>query len=296
MNFCLHVFRQTYRNIRGSLFPNLTTVGIIAVCMLIFSSFTLIAYNLGSFLKIWEEKIEVVAYLKKEVVLGDIETLMTQVRRLPGIERVTYISPFDAMSFMESKLGSQKGLLEGVRPGVLPASFEIQPTADHRTPAKIKELALALKKFPQIEEVQYGEEWVEAFSGFLRVVQKTQWILGGLLLLAIIFIISNTLQLVISSRREEIEVMRLVGARWAFIQVPFYVEGLLQGLIGTGVALFFLFLLHRGLFLYTPLPAASWLSRGAIFFLSTETIGWIIAGGMILGLFGSLVASMKLLR
>jgi cell division transport system permease protein len=102
--------------------------------------------------------------------------------------------------------------------------------------------------------------------------------------------------LTISSRREEIEVMHWVGAGPGFIRVPFYVEGLIQGLLGGGLAIFFLFLLHQGLFLHIPPSIQVWLARVPVLFLPPETIAWILLGGTVLGFFGSIVASMRVLR
>jgi hypothetical protein len=104
---------------KGNLFPNLTTIGIMAVSMLIFSTFTLLAFNLTNLLKTWEDKIEVIAYLKRGVAPGEVEPLLKKTRLLEGVETVRYISPYDAMTFMEMKLGGQKNLLEGIQPAVL---------------------------------------------------------------------------------------------------------------------------------------------------------------------------------
>ncbi len=294
--FLQYVMRRAFQNIKGNLFPNLTTIGIIAISILIFSTFTLISLNLTSFLKIWEDKIEVIAYLKKGAPLKEVEGLLKNTRQLEGVEGVKYISPFDAMAFMESKLGGQKNLLQGIQPAVLPPSFEIQLKKEYRNSAKIKEVVFQLKQFPQFEEIQYGQEWVETFSALVHIVRLTQWILGGLFLIAIIFITSNVLQLTISSRQEEIEIMNLVGASPAFIRGPFYVEGLIQGLLGGGLAIFFLYLLHKGFFLYIPSSIQIWLARIPIFFLPHWTILWILMGGMVLGFFGSFVASMRFLK
>jgi len=294
--FLRYVMRRTFRNIKGNLFPNLSTIGIIAISILIFSAFTLISLNLSSFLKIWENKIEVVAYLKKGTLLKEVEGLLKNTRELQGVEGVKYVSPFDAMAFLESKLGSQKNLLQGIQPAVLPPSFEIQLKKDYRNSVKIKEVVLQLKQFPQFEEIQYGQEWVETFSALVHIVRLTQWILGGLFLVAIIFITSNILQLTISSRREEIEIMHLVGASPAFIRIPFYVEGFIQGLLGGGLAIFFLYLLHKGLFLYIPPSIQAWLVRIPIFFLPQWTILWILIGGMVLGFLGSCVAFTRFLK
>ena len=296
ISFLQYVMRRTFQSMGGNLFPNLITIGIISISLLIFSTFTLLALNLTNFLKIWEDKIEIIVYLKRGTPSSEVEPLLERTRLLEGVEVVRYASPYDAMAFMETKLGGQKNLLEGIQPAILPASFEIQLKKDYRNSTKIKEVVTHLEKIPQFEEIQYGQEWVETFSVLVHILRLTQWILGGLLLIAIIFITSNTLQLTISSRREEIEVMHWVGASPAFIRVPFYVEGLIQGLLGGGLAIGFLFLLHQGLFLYIPPSMQTWLARIPVLFLPPETIAWILLGGMVLGFFGSIVASMRVLK
>ena len=280
----------------GNLFPNLITIGIIAVSILIFSTFTLLAFNLTSFLKNWEDKIEVIAYLKRGTRSSEVEPLLNKTRLLEGVEIVRYVSPYDAMTFMETKLGGQKNLLQGIQPALLPPSFEIQLKKDYRNSARINEVVTRLREMAQFEEIQYGQEWVETFSALVHILRLTQWILGGLLLIAIVFITSNTLQLTISSRREEIKVMHWVGASPGFIRVPFYVEGLIQGLLGGGLAIFFLFLLHQGFLLHIPPSMQAWLVKVPVLFLPPETIAWIILGGMVLGFFGSFVASMRVLK
>jgi cell division transport system permease protein len=294
--FLQNVIRRTFQNMMGNLFPNLITISIIAISMLIFSTFTLLAFNLTNFLKIWEDKIEVIAYLKRGTPTSEVEPLLKKTRLLEGVEVVRYVSPYDAMAFMETKLGRQKNLLEGIQPAVLPPSFEIQMKKEYRNSTKMKEVVTQLKKIPQFEEIQYGQEWVETFSVLVHILRLTQWILGGLLLIAIVFITSNTLQLTIASRREEIEVMHWVGASPGFIRVPFYLEGLIQGLLGGGLAILFLFLLHQGLFLNLPPSMQTWLAKIPVLFLPPETIAWILLGGMVLGFFGSIVASMRVLK
>ncbi len=294
--FLQYVMRRTFQNMMGNLFPNLITIGIIAISMLIFSTFTLLAFNLTNFLKIWEDKIEIIAYLKRGTPSGEVEPLLKKTRLLEGVNVVRYVSPYDAMTFMETKLGRQKNLLEGIQPTILPPSFEIQLKKEYRNSTKIGEVVNHLKQIPQFEDIQYGQEWVETFSIVVHVLRLTQWILGGLLLIAIVFITSNTLQLTISSRREEIEVMHWAGASPGFVRVPFYAEGLLQGLFGGGLAILFLFLMHQGLFLYIPPSMQAWLERIPVVFLPLETIVWILLGGTVLGLFGSFVASMRVLR
>ncbi len=281
---------------KGNLFSNLTTIAIIGISLLVFSSFSLVAFNLTSLLTIWEEKFEVIAYLKRGTSLDQVEGLLKQIRQLDGVENVNYLSPFDAMAYMEERLGGQKSLLQGIQPSIFPASIEIRLKKDYWGGTQIEDVVNHLKGMAPIEEIQYGQEWIETFSVLVHLVRLTQWILGGLLLAAIIFIISNTLQLTISSRREEIEAMQMAGASPAFIQVPFYLEGSVQGLLGAGMAIGLLFLLYRVILItITPL-LKGWIAGIPILFLPWETITQILLGGMILGLFGSFLASMRFLR
>jgi cell division transport system permease protein len=287
---------RAFQNMWRNLFPNVTTIGVITISVLIFSTFSLIAFNLASFLEIWEEKIEVIVYLNRKTSINEVESLLEKSRLVEGVESVKYVSPADAMAFMETRLGNQKNLLEGIQPTVLPPSFEVRLKKDYRNPVKIKEVVSQLKRFPQFEEIQYGQEWVETFSVLVHILRLTQWMLGGLLLVAMVFIISNTLQLAISSRREEIEIMQLVGASPSFIQIPFYIEGIVQGLLGSGLAIIFLYILHKAVFLYLPLQMKEWLTKIPALFLPPQTIAGILLGGMVLGFFGSLVASVRFLK
>jgi len=296
MSSLYYLLTRSFRNMRENLLANLATICIIAISMLIFSAFSLITLNLTSFLQLWEKKIEVIAYLKKKIPPPEVEGLMRDIRLIHGIDAVKYVSSTEAMAFMESKLGSQKNLLEGIQSDVLPPSFEIKLKQDYRNSTKIKEVVLQLKEFSPIEEVQYGQEWVETFSGLVHIVRLMQWILGGLLTAAMTFIIANTLQMTISSRREEIEIMHLVGARPSFIQIPFYIEGLIQGLLGAALAMVSLQFLYRVFLSYLTPSIAGWFKKFPVTFLSQETVAWFLLGGVVLGLFGSFVASLKILK
>jgi cell division transport system permease protein len=294
--FLRSVFLQALRSMRRNLFAHIATIGVIAVSVLIFSTFSLIASNLSSFLRIWEDRIEVLAYLKKGTPMGDVEKILHGLLAMEQVELARYISPAEAMAFMGEKLGDQKGLLEGIRPDTLPASFEIRLKKTYRNSAGIRETVEGLKQFPQLEEIQYGKEWVDTFSALVHALRLTQWVLGGLLVASMIIITSHALQLTISSRREEIEIMHLVGASPAFIRVPIYLEGMIQGLLGAGVAVGALGLLFQLVLTYITTPLRTWLPGIPIDFLPRESIAWILTGGVFFGFLGSFIASVRVLR
>jgi cell division transport system permease protein len=145
-----------------------------------------------------------------------------------------------------------------------------------------------------VAEVQYGKRWVAKLRIFVDVLKLVGITVGGLLLLATIFVVSNTIKLTFYSRREELEIMRLVGATDFFIKTPFLIEGLLHGLCGALIAIGCLLLLVVFLFSHLNLPV-----RLAILPGSQPTV-LLMAGFVGLGLFlgglGSVVSLRRFLR
>ena len=277
-------------NIRQNVFVNVVTVGTITLALLIVSLFLLIFVNLESAADNWSERVQVTVYFDKELTLLEQNTLREKISALSGVSRVSYVARDEALKRFKSRLRGQETLLEGVRAEVLPTSFEIALKRSHRETASVESFVSALKRIPGITEVQYGEEWVRRFNSFLNFMRLIGGLLGGFLVMAVVFIVSNTIKLTIYSRRDELEVMSLVGATPFFIKAPFLLEGLIQGTAGSSIAVILLFGLYEG-FLHnaggflTFNPTASGLS-----FLPLEYIGGLLLAGAMLGFIGSLTS------
>lgn len=295
-SFLNYIFKKTIKNMEENLLPNVTTISIIGISLFIFLTFSLVAFNLSSLMNLWEKKFEIVAYLKKETPLNEIEMILKKIRTLSGVETVNYVSPFEAMEFMESRLGHQKGLLEGIKPNIFPASMEIRLEKDYWGRMKLKDVIEELKNIPQIEEIQYGKEWTETFSMVVYLVRLTQLVIGAVLIISIIFIVSNTLQLAISSRKDEIETMYILGASPAFIRIPFYMEGAIQGFLGAVMAEILLFIMYKIILITIEPVRMGWMKEIKIVFFPMERIFWFILGGILIGLIGSLISSIKFLK
>ncbi len=277
-------------NIRQNVFVNVVTIGTITLALLIVSLFLLVFVNLESAAENWSERVQVTVYFDKELTSPEQNALRGKILALPGARSVAYVSRDEALKRFKSRLRGQETVLEGVRPEVLPTSFEISLKRANRDTLGVESFVSALKRIPGITEVQYGEEWVRRFNSFLNFARLLGGLLGGFLVVAVIFIVSNTIKLTIYARRDELEVMSLVGATSFFIKAPFLLEGLMQGMAGSIISIALLFGLYEG-FLHN---AGSFLTfnpvTSGLGFLPLEYIGGIFLAGALLGFIGSLTS------
>lgn len=277
-------------NIRQNVLVNVLAIGTITLALLIVSLFLLVFVNLESSADEWSGKIQVTAYFDTEPSPQELSTIMSRVKALDGTERVGYVSKQEAMKRFRNRLKGQETLLDGVPADVLPSSIEITLKRKSREDAAMEVYVARLRKVPGIAEVQYGEEWVRRFNTFMNFLRFVGALLGGFLLMAVLFIVSNTIKLTIYARKEEIELMELVGATRFFIKAPFLIEGIIQGAAGAILALLILVAAYFG-FLHSATNFVNFSSSiTGLSFLPPIYIVGILAGGVILGFLGSLTS------
>ncbi|KAB0669325.1 ABC transporter permease [Oryzomonas sagensis] len=285
-----YYFTRALTNIRQNVFVNVVTVGTITLALLIVSLFLLVFVNLENAAENWSERVQVTVYFDRELSTQEQTALRGKIMALGGVSRIGYVSRDEAFKRFVGRLRGQETLLEGVRSDILPTSFEISLKRANRDTRGVETFVASLKGIPGITEVQYGEEWVRRFNTFLNFMRMLGALLGGFLVVAVVFIVSNTIKLTIYSRRDELEVMALVGATRFFIKAPFLIEGIIQGAAGAALAVGLLWGLYEG-FLHnagnflTFNPAASGLA-----FLPIEYVGALAVAGILLGFVGSLTS------
>ena len=275
---------------------NGVSIGIVVLSLLIFSIFLLVLSNLNKLLAHWEGKIQVICYVKDDLLPREVETLESQILGLTEVRSIKYVSKSDATVLFTRLFGDQKGILEGLDLRILPASFEIQLAHETYRGPDLSEFLEKLAQLKGITDIQYGREWVTRLSTIVQLLRWGQWVLGGVLFLAISFIISNTIKLSIYSRREEIEIMRLVGATDGYIKIPFLLEGFLQGVSGAALSLGLLFLLYQ-IFLFNSGPLLRAYGGPVAFsFLPWSSVGGVVFVGVALGFLGSYLSLARFLR
>lgn len=232
--------RHALRDIRKNSFVNAVSVITISLSVIITCSFILFFINASDVLALWKKGVRIMAYLYQDVPAESIPEIQKKVSGLYGVEDVRFVSREEAFEILKQQMKRQSSLLENLKENPLPNAFEIRMIASSQSWEKIESLASQIKAIPQIEEVEYGQRWLTRFSHIINLFKLSGYLLGILFAVASTFIVANTVRLVLYSRRDEIEVMRLVGASDGFIKVPFYMESIILGAIGGIIGLFIL--------------------------------------------------------
>ncbi|MES0396490.1 MAG: permease-like cell division protein FtsX [Syntrophobacteria bacterium] len=289
-----YFLRKALGNIWINPFLSLVTLSTIAISMLILGLFSLIYLNVQQSLQQMGGELQITAYLQETISPEQAKVLRSKVADWPEVEKITYLSKEQALARFRSQLREYAGILEGLKENPLPASLELTLMPQYGRSGNIKELSTRLGRLTGVAEVQYGRKWMAKLRVFVEVMKLVGITVGGLLLIATIFVISNTIRLTFYSRREELEIMRLVGATDFFIKAPFLIEGLLHGLGGALLAAGGLSLLILFLFSHLDLPLRLAVMAGSL------PTGQLVAGflglGLLLGVLGSMVSLRRFLR
>jgi len=238
----------------------------------------------------------VVAYLKKAPNQKQLPWIVKQLKEFPEVEAVKYVSPTDAMKRFEKRLADDATLLEGIDRDLLPASFELTLQPQYRNQEGINKVIERLDNTVDVDDLRYGQKWLERFNTFVDMLQFISLILGGFLIFATLFIVSNTIKLTLYARRDELEIMALVGATMRFIKIPFLLEGALQGLLGGILSLVFLvisfkFIIERSLSSFWLAPADF-----ELLFMSANQQLLLVLSGIVLGVLCSLTSLRRFVR
>ncbi len=273
-------------DLRGNAPVHLVALAIIAAAFLTLGVFVLIATNLRALASHWEEKIEVCLYLADGTSEPEAQKMHARLRALPEIDSVEYIGKDRALEDFKAMLGDESDLIEGLDENPLPSSFVIKLKREFRSLDEVEGLAGRLGRWEGVAEVDYGAPLLESFSSAVRLIQGAVLMVGGLIVVAVVFIISNTVRLTMYSRKEEIGIMKLVGASDAMIRAPFLLEGTLQGAAASSLGVAALWALYAAALSEIALPGllATFTPR----FLDGSAMAAIVAGGSILGAAGSL--------
>ena len=187
LSLIFFVARRVVQSLRELFWSHLLTSGIVAMTLFVFGGFLLIQQNLSGLLKGWSDEFKVFAYLSEDVTQDRGDSIRTVIIGYPEVENVRYVSREDAWNTFQKSLGSQSGILEGLSPKILPASFEIEIGESARQRQAMAELARKLEAVAGIQEVEYPETWIAKIRLLIAGIEWVKWILGGFLFLVSFF-------------------------------------------------------------------------------------------------------------
>ena len=294
MNFWFTVIRQVGRNLRQTWPSQLMTLLTVSLSVLIFAFFYLVYTNMLSIGDKLGDDLRLIVYLEEEPGPEMQEQLRRKITNFDEVEEIKFVSKIEAYDRFVNQLAKNKDVLEDMPHDFLPASIEVVPLKTLRGLTQIKLFSDYLAKLPGTIKVQYGQEWVERFYSFTRLLSIVVLLSGNLLILTTVFMVAYTIRLTIMGRQAELELLKLVGATNNYIRTPFLLEGLLQGLLGSTFGLLSLYLLFDWIKLRFSGPGLLNLFDFAFFPFSVSLT--IIGISILLCTVGSFTSMQKFLR
>ena len=283
-------------NIRSNRQVCLASIGSIAVALSFPGIFLFIYLNLNSFLSDWNREVQLMVYLKDDINAEQKAKIETVLNGRAGVESIAFISRDEAWANFQHLFSEQSGLLQELEFNPLPASYSVHFVEGPERIDYIRDAALALNGVAGVESVDYGEQWISGFETFLIFLRIFLFALGGILAIGVLLIVSNTIKLSVYSRRDEIELMLLIGAKPRFIKMPFFIEGIFHGALGAVISIGLLKLLH---FYFQYQFKEGVAARGAgleFHFISGLYLALIVAASVLVGWLGSSLSVNQFLK
>lgn len=289
----LHALRYVLvRGLRGmgqSPLVQLLAVGTMAVCLVLVGTATLIWLNVAEVADDWGIEVPITVYMAEEAAPGEAAALAEKVSQLPEVQSIEHVTPGDALARLEAGLGGQGSLLEGIDPETLPESLEIT-LHDRVAPEFAPALAEHLSQDDGVDEVATLGPWAGQARQLVSTLRLLALGVGLMVGAACVAIVWSTIRLGVFARREELEILRLVGGTRTFVRGPFLFEGFVQGALASVAALAMLYFGYDLLRPFLEGGLSLVFAAGAIQFFTPLQIGLAVVAGGALGVLGSRAA------
>src|SRR3989339_263299 len=282
---------EAFRSFKRGALMSLVAVGTITVSLVLFGIFLLLVINLGNVVGDVSSRLDVVAYVDKDISLKEAGALQIELAKLQGVTKVRYISNDESWKEFRKDFGAKLDLNEVVRYNPLPHSFMLTV----RTPELLSTVADEVVKNDLVVEASYSDKMVAKIKSLVDAVRIGGAALVILISIATLLIVVNTIRLTVLARETDISIMKLVGATNTFVKFPFIIEGIIIGVIG-GVSAFLILKLAydavamRLALAFPFLPIMT--DQGLLLVVYVV----MIFGGTALGMLGAYISVSKVLK
>jgi cell division transport system permease protein len=227
-----YFFSETVTNVRRNLLMTVAAVSTVAISLLLLGGVQILSIIVNNVTLSWEARVEISAYLRDDASEGEVQNLSSQLAGLDEVENVTYVSQQEAYEEFKRLYPENPEYYEHIGPSDLPASLRIKLTDAKYT----NYVAATIEGAPGVDDVRYGGEVIRRLLQVNSLLRTITLAMSIVLMVAAAALIANTIRLAIYARREEIGIMKLVGATNWFIRIPFMLEGVFAALVGAILA------------------------------------------------------------
>ena len=261
----------------------------IAVAFFVLGVFLIATSNLEQLGREWSNSAELSVYLSDNVTPLQRAAIEQVLATGNIVASHLYLSKSDALARFKKTFKDMSGSVESLGENPLPASYEVrlQPGAENAVDLLLAEI----RQSPGVADVRYDREWLQRLSSAVSILRGAGLVLGILLTIAAALTVANVVRLGLYARRDELDIMQLVGAPQAYIRGPFVMEGTLEGGIGAVLALLALAAVFFGFRARYLVPFASAINLSGVTFLSIEMSLLLVVGGMAVGCLGGVIAA-----
>ncbi len=276
-------------------FSTFMTAGVIGIALSMPTALNLLLTNGQTLLQGWNSATQISLFLTQQTGEKKAKSLASTLRKMAEIATVEYISKEHALAEFKRHSGFGEAL-DALEQNPLPSVLLVTPEISQGQPEQIAALLERLNKHSEVDFAQLDMEWVERLFALMAIGERGVLILAGLLALAVLLVVGNTIRLAIQNRRDEIIIIKLIGATDSFIRRPFLYTGFWYGLLGGLIALILIELSLSLLAGPVDDVAALYHSSFQLQGVDLQTLITLLGVGVFLGYFGSWIAVGRHLR
>ncbi len=291
VNTLAYYFRETARYLFRNSWLSLAAIGTITVSLLILGASLLLVTNTNKIALDLEQKLEIRVFLKQNLSLSQVKQLEKKINFVSGVASVSFVSKEKALADLRRGLGERKDILAGMKKNPLPDAFQVKMTRSEQ----IASAAAQIGTLPGVDQARYGQGTVEKLLLVTRWIRITGIIIIGALILAALFLISSIIRLSVFARRQEINIMKYLGATNWFIRTPFLLEGVTLGFLGSFIAVVILYFSYWS-FVQQVSMFVPFIPLVADQRLLFNLFGGLVGLGLIIGIAGSFFSVRKYLK
>lgn len=294
--FSFDFIKTTFSNIKSNkqLFSLSVATNFIAFTVL--GIFFLLFVNLDILFSSWDKHIQVIVYLDDKISNSNKKKIELLFNSNDKIDSIFFVSRDQAWESFRGKFSSKSNFVTSLNFNPLPDSYTLRFASGPDRLKNIRDFSEKIKNENGVESVEYGEKWISRFEQFMIFLRGFILVFGVVLFSGMILIISNTIKLSIYSRKDEIDLMTLLGATNQYIKVPLLLEGILQGVSGSLLALVSVKLIHLYIVFWFQGSLESVFRGLELQYLTKPIIFSVISTGIIVGVLGSSISANQFLH